>query len=102
MAQSISQSALVAVVLMLSGPGGGAVERSASGGGALDCDEGQVHRDAGIAVSASTEQEVLGAALAEWVDAGAEPAPDESWAGVNDARDVAIAYPERGRHLDHP
>ena len=98
MAQSISQSALVAVAVMLSACGADSVERSASGDGALDCDEGQVHRDAGIAVSAATEQEVLGAALAEWVDAGAELielVPDESWAAVNDGRHVAIAYPQR-------
>jgi hypothetical protein len=72
-------------------------ELSASGDGVLDCDEGQVHRDAGIRVSGSTETEVVDNALAEWVEGGAEIvelAGDESWAAVEDGRDVAIAYPE--------
>ena len=70
---------------------------SIPGDGVLDCDEGQVHRDAGITVSGRTEQEVVAAALEEWTGADAEllevPA-DQLWTAVNDGRDVAIAYPE--------
>jgi hypothetical protein len=48
-------------------------------------------------VSGSTEAEVVEYALAKWVEGGAEIVElpeDESWAAVQDNRDVAIAYPE--------
>ena len=85
---------LLAVVLAACGT---PAESSASGDGVLDCDEGQVHRGADIRVSGSTETEVVEDALAEWVEEGAEILElpgDESWAAVENGRDVAIAYPE--------
>jgi len=90
------RSVLVLLLLAVAACGTPA-ESSASGDGALDCDEGQVHRDAGIRASGSTETEAVEDALAEWVGEGAEIvelAGDESWAAVEDGRDVAIAYPE--------
>jgi len=85
---------LLAVVLAACGT---SAESSASGDGVLDCDEGQVHRGADTRVSGSTETEVVEDALAEWVEEGAEILElpgDESWAAVENGRDVAIAYPE--------
>jgi len=90
------RSVLVLLLVVLAACGTPA-ELSASGDGVLDCDNGQVHRRAGIRVSGSTEAEVVEDALAEWVEEGAEIvelAGDESWAAVEDGRDVAIAYPE--------
>lgn len=72
-------------------------ESLASGDGVLDCGEGEVHRGADVRVSGATEAEVVEEALGEWVEDGAEIvdlAEDESWAAVQDGRDVAIAYPE--------
>ncbi|MEX0797026.1 MAG: hypothetical protein WD274_10055 [Acidimicrobiia bacterium] len=93
---AVARSVLVLLLVVLTTCGTPA-EPSASGDGVLDCYEGQVHRGADIRVSGSTETEVVEDALAEWVEEGAEiveRSGDESWAAVENGRDVAIAYPE--------
>lgn len=72
-------------------------EETASGDGALDCDDGQVAQGIGVDVLGSTEREVVETALADWADSGArlvEFSAIESWAAVLDGRDVAVVTPE--------
>ena len=88
--------AVIAAVVWLTACAAPSVE-TVSGDGTLDCDDGQVAQSVGVSSSASTEQEVVEAALAEWADAGAELVefPEtESWAAVVDGRDVAVVVPE--------
>ena len=73
-------------------------EPSAAGDGVLDCAEGEIERGGGIFVAGSSEEEVVSAALEEWVAQGAEVIrshPDESWSAVLDGQEVAIAVPEQ-------
>jgi hypothetical protein len=69
-----------------------------SGDGVLDCSAGQVSRGLPINVSAVTELEVAGEALAQWIADGGSlhEAPDkEVWYVTRGGLDVAVATPEQ-------
>ena len=100
---------LVLVVAMLAAACGGSGEQpgaldtqgasAVTGDGVLDCSDDQVIRDAGIVVSAGSEQDAVAAALAQWTDEGGsivEVPPDEfspvAWGVVQDGRDVAVIF----------
>lgn len=95
MTRSCGMAVIVTVISLTAC--GAPSEVATSGDGTLDCDEGQVAQGVGVSSSASTEREVVEAALADWADSGAElvqfPAT-ESWAAVLDGRDVAVVVPE--------
>lgn len=93
--RSCGMAVIVAVIWLTAcgSPG----EEMTSDDGVLDCADGQVAQSTGVTSSASTEREVVEAALAEWADSGAEIVefPDtESWSAVLDGDDVAVVVPE--------
>jgi hypothetical protein len=75
--RSCGMAVIVAVISLTAcgSPG----EETTSGDGVLDSADGQVAQGTGVTSSASTEREVVEAALAEWADSGAEIVEFPDW-----------------------